>query len=275
MINEKLIAQLKEIAYQAGQAILQVYGQDDVGIQTKDDKTPVTQADLKANAVIERGLNSLEFDFPILSEESAHTPYQERKNWQHYWLVDPLDGTKEFINRNGQFTVNIALMDRHYPVFGIVHTPVTQVSYWGGASCGAYRQRGDEAAEQISTRSLAATGDIIALGSRSYGNSQSDQFIEKLKQRYPSIQFERVGSSLKGCRIAEGNADIYPRLGPTSEWDTAAVQAVVEGAGGLMLNPDGERFKYNFKESLKNSHFMILGDKAVEWQQFWNKAHLS
>ncbi len=275
MVNDKLTQQLIAIAREAGSVILQIYDQDDKGVQTKDDQTPVTIADIQANAVIVKRLGELKAVYPVLSEESEHLPLDQRQCWQRYWLVDPLDGTNEFINRNGQFTINIALMEGQYPLFGIVYIPVLDTCYWGGESQKAYCQIGSNLPEQIKTRKLDADGKVVALGSRSYGNSQSDLFIEKLKQRYPGIQFERVGSALKGCRIAEGAADIYPRLGPTSEWDTAAVQAVVEGAGGVLLDPAGKRFKYNFKESLKNSHFLILGDKSVDWTQYWNEQTFS
>lgn len=271
MVNEQLVKQLNQIVQKAGQVILRVYAQDNPGIVTKEDATPVTQADLQANAVIEQELRRLKPDWPILSEESDHPPYQQRRQWDYYWLVDPLDGTREFINRNGQFSVNIALMAGQYPLFGIVHSPVTDISYWGGADLGAFRQTGADLPESIATRALPAWGEVIVLGSRSYVSEASDQLVEQLRQRYPGLHYERVGSALKGCRIAEGSADIYPRLGLTSEWDTAAVQAVVEGAGGLVLDREGVRFKYNFKEDMQNGYFMILGDPRVEWQCFWNR----
>ncbi|WP_330927299.1 3'(2'),5'-bisphosphate nucleotidase CysQ [Candidatus Sororendozoicomonas aggregata] len=268
-MSGSLFEPLKAIVKSAGEAILAIYREDNLDIHTKLDKTPVTCADRQANSVIVDGLNQLNDDYPVLSEESEWAPFAQRQQWSRYWLVDPLDGTQEFINGNGQFTVNIALIEYNYPLLGIVYSPTTKTCYWGGMGVGAFRQVGSGAAEPIKPRSLSTNGDIVALGSRSYGNRASDQFIDKLKRYYPQLRFLRVGSSLKGCRIAEGKADIYPRLGPTSEWDTGAVQAIVEGAGGLFLNTGGERFAYNTKESLVNGHFLILGDRTCPWQRFW------
>ncbi|OED42229.1 3'(2'),5'-bisphosphate nucleotidase [Endozoicomonas sp. (ex Bugula neritina AB1)] len=275
MIDKILIQQLEEIARQAGLAILSVYDQEDLGIQTKQDSTPVTEADLKANAIIEEGLKSLSVQYPILSEESPHTPYTERKHWHRYWLVDPLDGTQEFIKRNGQFSVNIALIEEGYPLFGMVHIPTTNTSYWGGKGMSAFRQKDDQPPLTIHPRPLDSSGEVIILGSRSYATDRAQRYLEQLKNIYPTLTSRKVGSSLKSCHIAEGQADIYPRLGPTSEWDTAAVQAVVEGAGGLFLNPEGQRFAYNWKESLLNSDFLVLGDSDIDWSSFWNKDMLS
>ncbi len=268
-MNSYLVEPLKAIVKSAGEAILAIYREDNLDIRTKLNKTPVTQADLQANTIIVEGLNGLNDGYPVLSEESRWPSFAQRQQWSRYWLVDPLDGTQDFINRSGQFTVNIALIEHNYPLLGIVYSPTTKTCYWGGKGAGAFRQVGSGAVEPIKPRLLPATGDIVALGSRNYGNRASDQFIDKLKQSYPELHFSRVGSSLKGCLIAEGKADIYPRLGPTSEWDTGAVQAVVEGAGGLFLNTAGERFAYNTKASLVNGHFLILGDRALPWQRFW------
>ncbi len=272
MIDQALVQALQDIARQAGQAILSVYDQKDLGIETKQDSTPVTKADLKANAIIEDGLRQLPVDYPILSEESDKTPYEERRHWQRYWLVDPLDGTKEFIKRNGQFSVNIALIEKGYPLFGVVHIPVTNTTYWGGTELGAFRQKDDQPPVAIHPRAFDPQREVVILGSRSFGNERAQNYLEQLRQVFPNLQSRKVGSSLKSCQIAEGSADIYPRLGPTSEWDTGAVQAVVEGAGGLLLNPEGERFAYNRKESLLNSDFLVLGDASIDWTPFWNDA---
>lgn len=271
MIDQALVQQLEDIARAAGKAILEVYEQEDLGVETKSDATPVTKADMKANAVIEAGLKSLSVQYPVLSEESAHTPYPERKNWQRYWLVDPLDGTQEFINRNGQFTVNIGLVENGYPIFGMVHIPAINTSYWGGLGKGAFRQRDDQPPVAIRPRTFTPEKDVIVLGSRSYHSDQAKAYLKQLEQFYPNLQAKNVGSALKSCYIADGQADIYPRIGPTSEWDTAAVQAVVEGAGGLFLNSKGERFVYNQEESLKNGNFLVIGDTSIDWRAFWNK----
>ena len=275
MIDQPLIQQLAVIARQAGEAILNIYDQPDLEVNIKQDSTPVTKADLKANAVIEKGLTALTVQYPILSEESPPPPFVERQRWHRYWLVDPLDGTQEFINRNGQFSVNIALIEEGYPLFGMVHIPVTNTSYWGGKSMGAFRQQNDQTPVTIYPRAFNPAKEVIVLGSRSYGTQRAQRYLKQLRNFYPNLEPRKVGSALKSCLIAEGLADIYPRLGPTSEWDTGAVQGVVEGAGGLFLNPEGDRFAYNRKESLLNSDFLVLGDPDISWQSFWNKEMLS
>ena len=269
-----LIKAVRAIARKAGETILEVYEQQELGIQKKADATPVTVADFRANEVIEKNLLKLDVDYPILSEESTHADLSVRQTWTHYWLVDPLDGTQEFINGNGQFTVNIALMEKSdngcsYPLFGVVHVPVPNTTYWGGRYSGAFKQVGNGEVEAIQPR-LLDEENVVVLGSRSYGVAGSAAFVEKMKSIYPGLTLEKVGSALKSCLVAEGSADIYPRIGKTSEWDTAAVQGVVEGAGGLLLNPAGERFAYNFKEHLINSDFLVIGDTSIDWQLFWN-----
>ena len=275
MPDDVLAEKLREIARKAGKEILQVYQQNDLGIERKQDATPVTVADLRANAVIVKALSELDDSYPILSEESEHSPFSERKHWHRYWLVDPLDGTQEFINGNGQFAVNIALMEGHYPIFGLVHVPVTDTSYWGGKNQGAFKQIGEGAVTAIRPRPVNAEKEVIVLGSRSYGTPRAAAYVQKLKKTYPDLELRPVGSSLKSCHIAEGLADIYPRLGPTSEWDTAAPQAVVEGAGGILVNGAGERFRYNTGESLINPDFLVLADTEQNWQAFWNEALLN
>ena len=269
-----LIKAVRDIARKAGEVILDVYEQQELGIQRKADATPVTLADFRANEVIEKHLLRLNVGYPILSEESTHADLSVRQTWHHYWLVDPLDGTQEFINGNGQFTVNIALMEKadngcSYPLFGVVHVPVTHTTYWGGKQSGAFKQVGNEPVVSIKPRSLDRN-NVVVLGSRTYGTTGAAAFIEQLRDIYPNLIPRKVGSALKSCLVAEGEADIYPRIGPTSEWDTAAVQGVVEGAGGVLMNPVGERFAYNFKDQLVNSDFLVIGDTSMDWQSFWN-----
>lgn len=278
-MNSDLISAVKAIARQASDTILEVYEQQNLGIETKSDSTPVTIADVRANTVIEAGLKNLEEQYPILSEESGHAPLAVRQQWQRYWLVDPLDGTQNFINRDGQFTVNIALMEKaedglFYPLLGVVHVPVENTVYWGGHKSGAFRQAGDQPAQPIQPRKLNQE-DVVVLGSRNYGTSRAANFVGRLRTIYPRLDLRKVGSALKSCYIAEGSADIYPRLGTLSEWDTGAVQAVVEGAGGLFLNPQGERLAYNFREHLNITDFLVLGDQTVNWRVFWNQAMLA
>ena len=278
MPNSDLIKAVKKIARQAGNTILEIYEQQNPGIEIKTDSTPVTIADVRANAVIEQGLRGLPEQYHILSEESEHASLDIRQQWQYYWLIDPLDGTQDFINRDGQFTVNIALMEKadsgcSYPLFGVVHVPAEGTTYWGGVDSGAFRQKGNQPAEAIQPGKLKQD-KVVVLGSRVYGTSRAANFVERLKQFYPSLELHKVGSALKSCLIAEGSADIYPRLGTLSEWDTGAVQAVVEGAGGLFLNPEGERLAYNFREDLHITDFLVLGDSSVDWKAFWNSEML-
>jgi len=197
---------------------------------------------------------------PVLSEESADIPWETRKTWRQYWLVDPLDGTKEFISRNGEFTVNIALIRDHQPVMGVVHVPVTGVSYYGAKGHGAWRRAAGQAPESIHVRQPAAD-PLVIVGSRSHANPELASQLEKLGLH----ELISMGSSLKFCRVAEGLADFYPRVGPTSEWDTAAAQAVVEAAGGNVVRADGTFLPYNCKESYLNPHFFVFGDPCINW----------
>nr|MDT0253361.1 3'(2'),5'-bisphosphate nucleotidase CysQ [Endozoicomonas sp.] len=211
---EPLVPQLIHIAREAGRAILTIYHQDNLDIKTKADATPVTNADLAANRVIIKGLENLSAQYPVLSEESEHSPWPKRKGWQRYWLIDPLDGTKEFINRNGEFTVNIALIENNYPLLGIVHIPATDITYWGSRDSGAWKQIKEGTAEAIHARKFEPD-EVIVLGSRSYGTEEARQYLEFLNTIYPNLESRKVGSALKSCLVAEGKADIYPRLGPT------------------------------------------------------------
>jgi 3'(2'), 5'-bisphosphate nucleotidase len=253
------LEQLVNISREAGLAILEWYD-GDMGITHKADDSPLTKADLASHKLIMGELGRHWPDIPVLSEESANIPWATRKTWRQYWLVDPLDGTKEFINRNGEFTVNIALIRDHCPVMGVVHVPVSDVSYSGATGTGAWRQQGTEARKPISTRIPAASPAII-VGSRSHANPELASQLEKLGPH----ELTSMGSSLKFCRVAEGLADFYPRLGPTCEWDTAAAHAVVEAAGGQVVKLDGSALDYNSKEAYLNPHFFVLGDPARDW----------
>jgi 3'(2'), 5'-bisphosphate nucleotidase len=253
------LEQLVDISRRAGLAILEWYD-GDMGITQKADDSPLTKADLASHELINAELIRLWPDIPVLSEESADIPWQTRQNWQQYWLVDPLDGTKEFINHNGEFTVNIALISDHQPVLGIVHVPVTDISYFGAQGAGAWRQHGTQAATAIEVRQPAAEPSVI-VGSRSHANPELASQLNKLGPH----KLTSMGSSLKFCRVAEGLADFYPRLGPTSEWDTAAAQAVVEAAGGQVVKIDGSPLGYNSKEIYLNPHFFVFGDPTREW----------
>lgn len=254
--------QLLDIARQAGEAILAVYHQD-FAVQHKGDDSPLTAADLASHRLIVDRLAGLSPDTPVLSEEGADIPFATRRQWQRYWLIDPLDGTREFVKRNGEFTVNIALIEDGRPVLGVVHVPVTGVSYVGEVGIGAWKLDGEGAETAIAVQAQRPATLRVA-GSRSHAGDSLQRFLGQLGDH----QIVSMGSSLKLCLVAEGVADIYPRLGPTSEWDTAAAQAVVEAAGGLVTDTDMQPLRYNAKESLLNPHFLVFGDRDVAWERF-------
>jgi 3'(2'), 5'-bisphosphate nucleotidase len=248
-----------ELAIEAGDAILEVYATN-FDVQEKADASPLTQADMASHHRIDQGLRALTPDIPILSEESGLPAFAERSQWDRYWLVDPLDGTKEFISRNGEFTVNIALIEKNRPVFGVVHVPVTGKTYVGCSGYGAELRSADSDPVKISVAERTAQPARV-VGSRSHRGSSLDGFLENLG-KYEMLP---MGSSLKFCLVAEGAADIYPRLGLTSEWDTAAAQAVVEQAGGAVLTLDGKPLSYNSKSEILNPHFLVVGPADRDW----------
>lgn len=252
------IEPIAELAKTAGDAILEVYATD-FDVQNKDDESPLTQADMAAHRIIEAGLNKLTPEIPVISEESGLAPFSERSSWQTYWLIDPLDGTKEFVNRNGEFTVNIALIHDNRPVFGVVHVPVKEITYIGCEGHGA-ELRDKDGSRKIQVAS-ASQQPIMVVGSRSHRGSSLDAYLERMGD----FEMLPMGSSLKFCKVAEGAADIYPRLGLTSEWDTAAAQAVVEQAGGQVLELDGKPLSYNKKEDILNPFFLVIGPRDHDW----------
>ena len=256
---QALLARVGDIAVDAGRAILEVYGQD-FEVRHKDDRSPLTQADLASHRVIRDALAELTPDIPLLSEESAEIPYAERSDWLRYWLVDPLDGTREFVSRNGEFTVNIALIHAHEPVLGVVHVPVSGVTYAGVAGRGATRQRPGGEPERIRVR-RPCEDPVRIVGSRSHANPELVRYLAALGD----YELVSMGSSLKFCLVAEGAADFYPRLGPTSEWDTAAAHAVVWAAGGRIVTLDGRPMQYNRKASYLNPEFLVYGDPERDW----------
>ncbi len=254
-----IAAEVAGIATRAGEAILEVY-EGDFSVERKADQSPLTQADLASHRIIRDALAELTPGIPLLSEESSTVDFDTRSGWQRYWLVDPLDGTKEFVNRNGEFTVNIALIVDHEAVFGVVHVPVSGVTYTGIVGVGATRQDPGRAAEPIRVR-LPCADPVMVVGSRSHANPDLERVLARLG-RYELIS---MGSSLKFCLLAEGQADFYPRLGPTSEWDTAAAHAVVTAAGGKIIRLDGTPLQYNRKESLLNPEFLAIADPTRDW----------
>lgn len=256
------ISNIVDIAKQAGQAILEVYHRD-FNIEEKDDKSPLTEADLASHKIIVHQLEKLTPDIPVLSEESAKLPYVTRREWDRYWLVDPLDGTREFIKRNGEFTVNIALIENGQATLGVVYVPVTDVCYYGNSNEGAWKTEGEQAAHAISVTKQRQAPLRIA-GSRSHAGDSLLKFLDNVGEH----EIVSMGSSLKLCLVAEGAADIYPRLGPTSEWDTAAAHAVVTAAGGEVTDLEMQPLRYNTKDSLLNPYFFVFGDHSVKWDQF-------
>jgi 3'(2'), 5'-bisphosphate nucleotidase len=259
----ELLEDVVTLAHVAGEHILKVYDRDDFSVESKQDNSPLTAADLASHHAIVAGLEQLSPDIPILSEESASLPYAERSSWSRYWLVDPLDGTREFIKRNGEFTVNIALIDDGVAVLGVVYVPVTGVCYSACRGRGAFKQAADGTPAPISVRRLD-DGPVMVVGSRSHRGDSLNSFLEKLGEH----DMVGMGSSLKLCLVAEGAADIYPRLGLTSEWDTAAAQCVVEQAGGFVTSLDMQPLRYNTKDSLLNPFFLVFGDDSRDWSQY-------
>ncbi len=246
------------VAIAAGQAILEIYdaylnGSAEVaGIEVKDDQSPLTRADLAAHQLISEQLRSLAPEIPVVSEEDANS-LVFRKSTGRFWLVDPLDGTKEFIARNGEFTVNIALIDDGRPVWGVVYAPVSDRLYCGGRDFGAQLQVGGKS-QELSVSACPEQGGLWrVVASKSHLNTETQSFIDSLGSKVDLVQ---AGSSLKLCRIAEGAADIYPRLGPTCEWDTAAAHAVVEGAGGVVHDLLGKSLQYG-KPDVLNPSFIV------------------
>ena len=254
-----LIEPVVALAEDAGRAILEVYSTN-FEVQSKEDESPLTQADLASHRRIVAGLETLTPDLPIISEESGLADFEERRGWERYWLIDPLDGTKEFVNRNGEFTVNIALIESNRPVLGVVHVPVQEKTYVGCEGVGAELRNADEPPRRI--RVAAASGTPVrVVGSRSHRGASLDAYLACLGDH----DMVPMGSSLKFCVVAEGGADLYPRLGPTSEWDTAAAQAVVEQAGGSVVTLDGKPMTYNAKSDILNPHFFVIGAADRDW----------
>lgn len=242
-----MLDDVKQIARAAGAAIMAVYESDDFNVQRKSDDSPLTKADLAAHKVICEGLRALETQYPIISEESSDISWEQRKHWCRYWLVDPLDGTKEFIKRNGEFTVNIALIEKGVPVMGVVYAPVLDAMYTGERDMGAFLN------DKPIKVTVNAPATLRVVGSRSHPSQDTTDWLDALGKPYEMVP---MGSSLKICLVAEGEADIYPRLGPTCEWDTAAAHAVLSAAGGEITTITGDPLLYNQKEDYLNPHFI-------------------
>lgn len=250
--SQELLDAVISTAKKAGSAIMEIY-QTDFSIYEKDDKSPLTEADLKAHHIIVAGLQSLPEFFPILSEESAEIEWQERQQWPTYWLVDPLDGTKEFVKKNGEFTVNIALIHEGNPIAGVVYAPAIETLYWAAEGLGAFKQVGNGQQSAIQAKPASAGETVKVVGSRSHPSPDLAAYLEQ----FDSHEMLPMGSSLKFCLVAEGEAHVYPRLGPTSEWDTGAAHAVALQAGARVVTTEGAPLRYNQKESLLNPYFIV------------------
>lgn len=261
-IAEPLREGVVAVAREAGAAIMAAYGQG-IAVRAKADDSPVTAADMAAHRCIVDGLARLTPDIPVLSEESAHAvPPERRRSWSRFWLVDPLDGTREFIRGNGEFTVNIALVDDGVPVFGVIQAPATGVVWHGVPGQGAFRID-DGGRRRVATR-RPATPPLRVAASRSHLDPRTVAILRRVGEH----DTLGLGSSLKFCLLAEGGMDAYPRLGPTSEWDTAAGQAILEAAGGCLLDLGGRPFRYNQRDTLLNGPFIALGDPDLPWRDW-------
>ena len=257
ILNEQLISSTVEIAKEAGMAITEIYNSD-FDYQLKKDLSPITAADNLSHNIITERLKTLTPNIPILSEENCNISYKIRSQWTQYWLVDPLDGTKEFINKNGDFTVNIALIENNTPIFGVIDIPVTNETYWGSKVNGSFCSDANNDVKQINV-SEDNQNPIRLVASRSHPSNMLASLLEIIVD-YEIIE---IGSSIKFCLIASGQADCYPRFGLTSEWDTAAGEAIVESAGGRVVNTNGDSMNYNVKEDYLNPNFIVSNGKII------------
>ena len=262
---KNMFLEIINASIKAGKAICEIYNSDDFQITEKEDKSPLTKADLQSNLIINNILKK--YNIPIISEENKQIPYDERKNWKKFWLVDPLDGTKEFIKKRGNFTVNIALIEYQRPIAGIIYIPHRKILYFGHNELGAFKIENIntelknfdeffEKCERLEAEKQNETVRIIA--SQSHFDEKTASYIEKLKKIYPSTKIVNIGSSLKFTLLAENKADIYPRFGPTMEWDIAAGDAILTASGGKVINIESKQeFTYN-KENLLNKYFLSV-----------------
>lgn len=259
------IPELLDLSRKAGVGIMDIYRQispDSLSVSLKDDDSPLTQADLRAHEILLAGLTRLTPEIPVVSEEDEDS-LRHRTTGSPYWLIDPLDGTREFIARNGEFTVNVALVAEGAPLFGMVYAPALDLLYWGSVDTGAFRQGATGRVERIAVAGSPRGRTIRVVASKSHLNAETTRFIAKLGAH----ELVQAGSSLKFCRVAEGAADVYPRLGPTSEWDTAAAQAIVEAAGGQVATLDGARLAYS-KADILNPFFVASAVPLSELPRF-------
>lgn len=266
MNDQRLMHAVVDLARLAGEAILPFW-RAEVAVTQKADDSPVTAADLAAHRVIADGLQALAPQIPVLSEEDCEIPLAKRQGWSRWWLVDPLDGTKEFIAGSEEFTVNIALIENGEVVFGVVSMPTSGRSYFGGRGLGAWRAEAHGEAMPIQVRAAPPAGTgFTVVASRRHSSPEQEALLAGLSAALGELQLANIGSSLKFCLMAEGSADCYPRLAPTSQWDTAAAQGVLEGAGGEVIDVSGQPLRYPPRESLLNPFFLALPG-AAPWRQ--------
>jgi len=252
-----MIEHVVALVREAGAAAMEVY-RTDFEAQLKADKSPVTEADLRSHRILVDGLREQFPSIPVLSEESSRVaPYVERSRWGEFWLVDPLDGTKEFLKRNGQFTVNVALVRDGRPVAGVVYAPASELLYYSTLEGEGFQAKGDAPPAKLAQRRPPEGDTLVVVGSLSHPTPEMERFLVQQRNRYPHVKFRPMGSSLKICMVADGCADIYPRFGPTMEWDTAAAHAVANAAGCIVRRHDSdEELRYN-KEDLHNPWFVV------------------
>ena len=252
------------IADEAGRKILEVYSREDLFVEYKDDKSPLTMADRLSHEHISSELKRLYPDIPIISEEQKDIPWEDRKDWDYFWLVDPLDGTKEFIKRNGEFTVNIALILDKKPFLGVIYVPVKNEFYYAVRGEGAYKIDKNGNREKIPQKRTLPEGEIKVVASRSHKSKEVEEYVEQLKKIFPEVDYVSSGSSLKLCLVGEGKAHIYPRLGPTMEWDTGAGQIIAEEAGGVVEDYETKKeMEYN-KKILRNNFFIVYDSPELK-----------
>lgn len=258
-----LLNDVVSLAKQAGKQVLNIY-HSDFAVRFKTDKSPLTAADLASHDCICQGLRCLTPDLPIVSEESTVVSFKKRRLWEKYWLIDPLDGTKEFLEKNGEFTINIALIERHKPILGVIFVPSMGICYFAANAQGAYRQIAQNEPELIHSNVWKEGSAITAVVSRRHGMEELKKFLAQ----FANLDLLHCGSALKFCWVAEGLADIYPRFSPTFEWDTAAGQCILEEAGGLVIDYAGQALHYNMSSSLQTAAFLAVGDKRHPWLNY-------
>ena len=254
---------LMQLVRKAGVAIMTVYAQD-FGVETKADDSPLTEADMSSHRVLVAGLEALSPALPIISEESGLVDFATRQRWPRYWLIDPLDGTKEFIAKNGEFTVNVALMENGRPTLGCVGVPAQDMLYVGDVERGVAERIDADGAHAIKARAMRSGRPVAAVASRRHGGERLELLLKALETSLGAIELKNVGSALKLCLVAQGDADLYPRLGPTSEWDIAAAEAVLVAAGGAVTTFDGAPLQYN-KLDILNPEFLAVADPTYDW----------